>query len=55
VSASGFLGYLAESGALRAYSLSRELQLRLFASLDCHRKGYLTLKDWQRHFGKPSL
>lgn len=52
VSAACFLGYLAESGALRSYNLSRELQLRLFASLDCHRKGYLTLQDWQRHFGK---
>lgn len=55
LNSAGFLDYLAESGALRGFSLSRELQLRLFASLDCHRKGFLTLQDWLRHFGKPSI
>ena len=38
--------------ALRGFNLTRDLYQQLFAYLDPHRKGYLSMKDWETAFGK---
>lgn len=35
---------------LKGFNLTSQLMQRLFASMDPHKKGYLTLKDWKNLF-----
>jgi Ca2+-binding EF-hand superfamily protein len=47
-----FLSFLDSRDVLKGFNLTKELIYKLFASFDVHRKGYLTLSDWMRLFGK---
>lgn len=46
VKVDNFLTFVEEKGVLKGLNLTKELIIKLFAGLDNHRKGYLTLADW---------
>jgi hypothetical protein len=47
-----FLHFLDRDNVLHGFNLSRDLKCKLFAWLDPHRKGYLSLQDWLMLFDK---
>lgn len=47
---SDFLTFIHDRHVLQGFNLTKDLLLKLFAGLDCHRKGYLTLQDWSLSF-----
>jgi len=47
-----FLHFLDKHNVLQGFNLARDLKCKLFAWLDPHRKGYLSLQDWLMLFDK---
>lgn len=45
-----FQSYIQQRNALAGFNLTAELLQQLFADMDMHRKGYLTLQDWTLAF-----
>jgi hypothetical protein len=44
------LNFIREKNVLKGFNLTHELTLKLFASMDCHRKGFITLSEWRNLF-----
>jgi hypothetical protein len=45
-----FQGYIQQRNALAEFNLTAELLQQLYADMNMHRKGYLTLQDWTLAF-----
>ena len=46
-----FFQFIQENVALKGFNLTEKLFQRLFASLDPHKKGFLSERDWEKAFG----
>ena len=47
-----FLNFISSNDVLRGFNLTKDLLYKLFAGMDSHKKGYLTLTDWKNAFSK---
>ncbi|CDW87512.1 ef hand family protein [Stylonychia lemnae] len=47
-----FLNFINKYNVLNGFNLTNQLLQKLFAAMDPHRKGYLTMNDWKLHFSE---